>query len=184
MNICIVKDCDRPAHGFGYCTKHYQRWKKYGDTAVNFYDRSKIDRFWSKVDRHGPLPSWRPKLGYCWIWNAARDKDGYGRFTIKKGLMVMAHRFSFEIAYGPIDRNLQIDHLCRVRECVNPWHMELVTASINTLRGFNQASLNKQKTHCKWGHELTTENVYNPPKYPSRRCCRKCIARNSAARSV
>ena len=62
----------------------------------------------------------------CWLWLAS-GPDGYGRFGTQG-----AHRLSYVLAKGPIPRNLQIDHLCRVRCCVNPH--EAVTAKENNRR--------------------------------------------------
>lgn len=54
--------------------------------------------------------------------------------------MQYAHRLAYERAKGPIALGAQIDHLCRVRECVNPDHLEVVTQTENVRRG-NSAKL-------------------------------------------
>jgi hypothetical protein len=150
--MCITPGCSHPVHGHGYCSKHYQRWKKHGDPHVNFYARPIPDRFFSKLDKY--CPAIHPTLGACWLWTAALDKDGYGRFTIKRGVMVMAHRFSFEAAYGPSDHSLEIDHLCRMRACVNPVHLELVTTQENTRRRIVRPTQEKVSTYSElwWQH--------------------------------
>lgn len=79
-------------------------------------------RFISKVN----------KTATCWIWNAGLDRDGYGRFRGKNSRL--AHRFSYEHHYGAIDENLEIDHLCRNRACVNPQHLEVVEHKENMKR--------------------------------------------------
>jgi hypothetical protein len=53
---------------------------------------------------------------------------------------------------GPLDPVLQIDHLCRVRDCVNPTHLEQVTSKVNNQRGNGMAKKNAKKTHCLRGH--------------------------------
>jgi hypothetical protein len=73
------------------------------------------------------------------------------------------------ILVGPIPDGLVIDHLCRVRHCVNPAHMEPVTDRENVFRGF--AAI----THCPKGHEYTADNTYIPPSTGSREC-RRCRA--------
>ncbi len=70
----------------------------------------------------------------CWIWVGSLLHDGYARVRIgaKK---VLVHRFTYESFCGPIPQGLEIDHLCRVRCCVNPHHLEPVTHLENVLRG-------------------------------------------------
>ena len=75
------------------------------------------DRFWSKVKK---LPNG------CYEWIIGKDKDGYGRFKIQKGIY-RAHRISYFLKHGKISTVLQLDHLCRNPSCVNPDHLEEVT---------------------------------------------------------
>lgn len=72
----------------------------------------------------------------CWIWNAKARRGGYGLIGID-GKSYRAHRWMYEQLVGPIPEGLQIDHLCRVRECVNPAHLEPVTHAENGRRGKN-----------------------------------------------
>ena len=69
----------------------------------------------------------------CWIWNWSKNKGGYGRITIS-GKKILAHRYMYEIKKGEIG-DIQLDHLCRKRDCVNPDHMDKVTNMVNTQRG-------------------------------------------------
>ncbi|MDQ4143885.1 MAG: HNH endonuclease [Actinomycetota bacterium] len=101
----------------------------------------------------------------CWVWTAATDR-GYGYFGLRKGCIKLAHRLAYEALRGPIPEDLTIDHLCRNRSCVNPWHMEPVPRGVNTARGGNGI-----KTHCKRGHKFTLENTRIVPKG---RDCRAC----------
>lgn len=107
----------------------------------------------------------------CIKWDGARDKDGYGRKQVGKR-WTLAHRMIFEKEIGPIPDGLQIDHLCRVRHCVNPLHMEPVTLAENVLRGTGPSAQNARKTHCKRGHPLYGENVMIGND--GRRFCREC----------
>lgn len=68
-----------------------------------------------------------------------------------------AHRVAYEGAHGPIPTGLVIDHLCRVRWCCNPEHLEAVTDKVNILRGESPPARNARKTHCERGHELTAK---------------------------
>ena len=88
-----------------------------------------------------------------------------------------AHRCSYEFLKGEIPNGLVIDHLCRVRNCINPDHLEPVTPLENMMRGNNQTVTNKTKTVCKNGHEFTPENTYTNP-YSGKRKCRTCNRNN------
>ena len=94
----------------------------------------------------------------CWLWTAALSKKGYAVIQTgrKSEPLLYAHRLSYEMFRGPIPSKLQIDHLCRVRSCVNPHHLELVTMRENLNRGIRPHS---RKTHCPQGHPYSGENL-------------------------
>lgn len=71
----------------------------------------------------------------CWLWLGSLTDKGYGRFYMG-GKRYLAHRYSYEHFVGPIPEGLEPDHLCRVPACVNPAHLEPVTRSENTRRGW------------------------------------------------
>lgn len=106
-------------------------------------------RFWAKVS----------VTDDCWLWIGAISSTGYGNFWLS-GRYISAHRASYEYAVGPIPDGLHIDHLCRVRQCVNPSHLEPVTQRENTLRGETLPAANARKTHCLRDHPFTPENTY------------------------
>ena len=126
-----------------------------------------MDRFYKKI-----IPV--PESG-CWLWMGATNQLGYGSFFVA-GRVLKAHRFSYETFVGPLVEGLCIDHLCRVRCCVNPSHLELVTNRVNALRGSGWAAFLAAKTHCKRGHEFTKDNTYVYSYRPNRRNCRACRA--------
>lgn len=112
--------------------------------------------------------------GECWIWTAACNPKGYGIYmSLKpKGFSQLAHRCSYQLLVGEIPPGLHMDHLCRVRPCINPAHLEPVTPRENALRGDRG-----QAMRCKKGHPLVEPNViirkihtHNRPGYPTRRC--------------
>jgi hypothetical protein len=87
--------------------------------------------FWSRVDKDGP--------NGCWLWTGVHIGAGYGQASLN-GVRQVAHRVAYELTVGPVPEGLQLDHLCRNRGCVNPDHLEPVTASENKRRAW-QASL-------------------------------------------
>lgn len=118
----------------------------------------------------------------CWIWHGqvAYGRGGYGIFSVGSRAdgarrNVRAHRFAYEMGKGPIPEDLQLDHLCRVRRCVNWDHLEPVTGRVNTLRGLTLPAANASKDECKWGHPFTPENTREAQgRYGVQRICRAC----------
>jgi hypothetical protein len=121
----------------------------------------------------------------CWAWIGYVSPDGYGYVydSITKRTRG-AHRVSYETFVGPVPDDLELDHLCRVRHCVNPEHLEPVTTRENTLRGESFAAREARQTHCIHGHELTPENSFSRTYLPRQRECIVCRnARNRAYRA-
>lgn len=172
---CSVEGCDRVADGGrGFCNRDYQRWVKYGDPTFTKIDRTRTapERFWPNVNKDGPVSRYRPDLGPCWIWTTATfGKDGYGAFWLD-GSQRRAHRIAYAWLVGPIPDSLELDHLCRVPRCVNPQHLEPVTAKVNNHRGMSPAALNLRKTHCKRDHPYDEENTRINKR--GSRVCRTC----------
>lgn len=121
-----------------------------------------LQRFLEKVDTSGD----------CWLWTACSQDGGYGRFRAK-GETHQAHRLAYEHYIGPIPDGLEIDHLCRVRGCVNPAHLEAVTHAENVRRG-NSGINNRSKVKCAQGHDYAGANLWIHPS--GKRVCRKCKA--------
>ena len=86
------------------------------------------------AERLADLSIPEPNSG-CIIWLGALNDSGYGRIKIRSRFR-RAHRVAWELENGPIPSDLCIDHLCRVRCCINPTHMELVTRGENVKRGW------------------------------------------------
>jgi len=119
----------------------------------------------------------------CWLWKGARDKDGYGTFWLKR-TNYRAHRLLYEIVKGPISDELQIDHICRVRRCVNPFHLEPVICLVNISRGQTGVH-NARKAFCSKGHPYDETNMRLVKTYQGYgmfgRQCRECDRLRKAA---
>lgn len=132
-------------------------------------------------DRYG-RPRYVVDDAGCWVWQAAFDKDGYGRLWWG-GQTRRAHRVYYTQLVGEIPGCLEIDHLCRVRCCVNPAHMEPVTKLENVMRGVGPSAQNARKMHCAHGHPLSGKNLYVLRTADgTKRRCRVCMKREAAKR--
>lgn len=131
------------------------------------------DRFWAKVNKNGSIPTYRPDLDACWLWLGCTSSKGYGEIRGNAGSKMYAHRVSLILIGQVIPATLEVDHLCRVRHCVNPLHLELVTRRTNQLRGFTLTSRNVAKTHCPQGHPYVEGNIKRRANREGREC-RQC----------
>lgn len=110
----------------------------------------------------------------CWIYQGRIHATGYGQIDIprtetQKAHAVYTHRVMYEHHKGPIPAGLEIDHLCRVRACCNPDHLEAVTHRENDLRGQAPSVISWRTNTCKRGHSLA--DAYQSK---SGRVCRTC----------
>lgn len=133
------------------------------------------DRFWSQVEI-GSVPVARPDLGVCWLYTGQQTDNGYGRFWAD-GHHTVAHVWLWERENGPVPAGLQLDHLCRVRPCVRPTHLEPVTALENVRR----SNGNGRRTHCPRGHLYDDGNTR---VYRGRRYCRACNSNGGRGRAL
>jgi hypothetical protein len=112
--------------------------------------------------------------GPCWIWTGWRNK-GHGTLTWERKTQYI-HSVVYRLLGGTLIEGLEFDHLCRVRPCANPEHLQQVTCKVNLLRGEGIAARNANKTKCVRGHILFGSNLYLWTDKQSRlhRSCRVC----------
>lgn len=124
--------------------------------------QAEIDRFNSK---------WM-QSGDCHLWQASKDRDGYGIFGFRRASR-KAHRVALFLAGRLIPEGYVVNHTCGHRHCVNPQHLTVVSTSENALRDSRSLGyVNSQKTHCKAGHPY--DRVYGGQRY-----CSVCEAEKS-----
>lgn len=117
----------------------------------------------------------------CLLWAGSVNNCGYGQTHDASGTLLV-HRLMYEWFTGPIPEGLTIDHLCRVRRCASPAHLEAVTQRENTLRGASMMARRATQTHCLRGHPFSPDNTYRPATRPNSRYCRQCMRDRDAAR--
>ena len=162
---CSSDGCSATARRRGLCWKHYEVWLTLDPGRPKRILGDDERRFMAKVDRCDAD-------GDCWLWTASINASGYGSFS-RGRVTCLAHRASYELFVGPIPDNREIDHLCAVRHCVNPAHLEVVTRAENVQRTARRAAVaNADATHCAAGHQLTADNVLQSAQ--GTRACRSC----------
>ena len=167
----VLCKCDRCGTEIRVAKFNIMRRKDQTYTFCNQCRRTKRDQWPEIVD------ALADKIQFsdgCWLWTTGRaGKDQrYGNFRGRT-----AHRAVYEAVVEPVPKHLQLDHLCKNTLCVNPDHLEPVTARENLMRGDTIGARNAAKTHCVNGHELTPENVYLWRGMRNCRICRKAASR-------
>lgn len=112
----------------------------------------------------------------CKLWEGRLTPDGYGSYgRARNGSTALAHKQAYEREHGPVPEGLVLDHLCRVRNCVEVSHMEPVTSAVNVKRGAGTGGvLYTPITHCKRrGHPYDEENTR--VLVSGYRACRACL---------
>lgn len=145
--------------------------------------QTRTERFWGKVT----------KTESCWLWTAALDGKGYGRFWDGEHI-VASHRYSWILVNGKIPDGMNICHHCDVPVCIRPTHLFMGTQKqnihdmiakgrdrgrwpIGAAQSGGQATvlLNLLRTHCVNGHEMSNTNTYQPSRGGgTQRQCREC----------
>jgi hypothetical protein len=137
-----------------------------GKHSPQFLDERLPSRFWDKVQ---PCP-----MSGCWLFISSHCKAGYGSVGDGRGRVTKAHQMAYETLVGPVPAGLELDHLCRVRCCCNPAHLEPVTHAENMRRGERA-----NRPACPSGHRYDEQNTI---WYDGRRYCRECSRRRNRDR--
>lgn len=117
---CIIDGCDNPLKARGWCNKHYRRFLKSGSPLTAKRYRDPVENIAAHTERRGE----------CLIWTGTKNQKGYGRLKIDS-VLYSAHRIVWEMSHGEIPEDMQIDHSCWNRDCVNVDHLRLATRSEN-----------------------------------------------------
>lgn len=166
---CSIAECNRPVYVKQMCSSHYhQEFKaRKNPDRKRRVNITEAERFWQYVQ----------KTETCWNWTGGCSSSGYGVFATGSRVngtlrCISAHRYVLTLFGQELQPALQIDHLCRNRVCVNPDHLEQVTAKVNTLRSTAPSAVNAQKTECHRGHPFDDVNTYFAKG--GHRQCRTC----------
>ena len=132
--------------------------------ARTFGDSRLPERFWAKVEQ--------VTESGCWIWTASLN-HGYGQMSIGHAHPYQTHRLAYQALVRTVPPGLKLDHICRVRCCVNPAHLREVTSRENTLAKGSEAipKMRLDAPTCVHGHAWTPENT---AIYRTYRVCRAC----------
>lgn len=131
------------------------------------YPRGPRSRSWTGgIENYVPEPN-----SGCWLWLGGTFRNGYAHVRVG-GKSRLGHIVMYELFKGAVPAGLQLDHLCRVRSCINPDHLQPVTARENMRRSpVALAGINAKKTACIHGHNFTEENT---GWWAGKRYCREC----------
>jgi len=139
-------------------------------TAEVFVNDDRLpERFWSKVF---------PQENGCWLWGGSvfgkKNDRGYGGFRWN-GRHMKVHRVSYLAFVGPLTEET-VDHLCAMRLCVNPAHLEQVSMRENS----NRCALPSRRPTCRNGHVRIAQNLER--RASGKIECRVCRVENRQER--
>jgi len=170
-HICMNKDCVNPDHLEEVTIAENTRHRNFNRHLLRDPTPKPPRKIPTLKERFDA--KWKLTENGCWEWQGAASAKGYGRISVN-AYPVPAYRVAYELYAGPIPKGLHIDHLCRNPRCVNPKHLEPVTAGENSRRGWAANDRRDRiiaKKTCRRGHLLEGDNLRVTPK---QRQCRTC----------
>ena len=172
VKVCEFGGCGRDVKSKNetLCGGHY-RQRQRRKSLTPLFIRKRPDGSPPRIE-YAERPCPKPWLkGPCHIWERSKDGKGYGKVWDGKRL-VQVHVYRWELIYGSVSEDFELDHQCEVKACCNPDHLREVTHQVNmTENNRGPTGINAAKTHCKRGHEFTEENTY---RSKGKRSCREC----------
>lgn len=134
----------------------------YGHGGSTPKPRPPQERFWTKVDRNGPIPEHCPELGPCWLWTGSKKVRGYGCLRSGKpaNKILSTHRLSWEIHYGPIPDGFGVCHHCDNPPCVRPDHFFLGTQVENMADAGRKGHMKKKRRVMDSSSETSESHLY------------------------
>lgn len=120
---CSIAGCERSVYGHGWCNRHWKRWKRHGDPLAGG------SYLYATPEEAFKARTVRTESGHL-IWKGARNRNGYG-VTYVDGSAILAHRYAWTRANGPIPDGLHLDHICGLPACCEPTHLRVVTVKQN-----------------------------------------------------
>lgn len=123
MNLCSIDGCEKKHKARGWCNAHYRRWLKHGDPLKTAFERASTTReafdLRTQWDENG-----------CLVWTGALSSSGYGNVYFR-GSNWNAHRLAWTLVNGEVPGDLDVNHKCWNKACVNVEHLNLATRSQN-----------------------------------------------------
>ena len=172
---CSIDGCERAHECRGWCSMHYQRWKRHGHPhacQVLQWPANFLERLLPQPNGciwHDSEPR---STGYCLVWTKGRAIGAHVAAMLLAGVEIPDGHTVDHVCPNEADPPCMDGDACLHRRCVNWEHLRVVPTGTNILAGNSPWAINARKTHCKHGHEFTSENTRI--RSDGSRQCRAC----------